>query len=960
MLACECNVALAETGNFPATVTLSKFNAKMGYRLDGVEPRDGAGISVASAGDVNGDGINDVILRTAGPTQRKKDRPSFIYVIFGSSGKIPSRALSNPTGRDGFKITGIATNDWRSIRVAGAGDVNGDGLSDLIVGIPRGSELDPSGAGKSYVLFGKANWSKATIDLTKLDAMDGFRLDGAAPGDASGSSVGSAGDFNGDGIGDIAVGAGWSDPSGRQDAGSIYIVYGSRETKQPAIDLADLGVATGLRIDGRSAGENCGSVVASAGDVNGDGFDDIIIGSSSSDPDARHRAGSTYVIFGRRAFSSIVESGDLNGSNGFRLDGEASGDGSGASVASAGDFNGDGLSDILIGAPWADPMGRDQAGSSYIVFGKRAGFEAVISLAVLNDTSGLILDGGSSEEWSGSDVAAAGDFNGDGLSDVIIGARAADPGGMNQAGSTYIVFGGMQTGRGRVNLSKLDGANGFRIDGSSTGEESGASVAGLRDVNGDSLSDILIGARRAHPNGRVEAGSGYVIYGRRVWLREEATVVRGDTAKAVRMQGTGADDMIAGGTGSDQLHGQEGRDTFSGGAGSDRLNGGPGADTMSGGNGNDSYVVDNAGDRVKEDARPGSGTDTVYTALPSYTLPRNVENLFYTGKASFSGRGNKSSNVITGGPAADVLDGGPGADIMNGGSGDDTYITDSPSDIVNETPDGGIDQIISSATITSLSQNVEILTLGKGDINGGGNALDNVLIGSSGNNVLSGGNGADTLIGDDGNDVFYGETSTSAGDDLDTVSYASSRKGVTFSLNITTSPQVTGGAGTDRIYAVSGIENLTGGSLDDRLTGNATANIIDGGDGNDVISGLAGADTLIGGRGIDRIDCGADKHKDRVVYRSPSDSAVGSNRDQVTNFTPGTDITDVSAIDADPRVAGNQAFSFSGTAASPHAIWYTPRGSDLVISGDVDGDAVADFEIGVRGVTLLTETDLAL
>lgn len=280
----------------------------------------------------------------------------------------------------------------------------------------------------------------------------------------------------------------------------------------------------------------------------------------------------------------------------------------------------------------------------------------------------------------------------------------------------------------------------------------------------------------------------------------------------------------------------------------------------------DSYVVDNAGDKEKENARPGSGTDTVYTSLPAYTMPANVENLAYTGATGFSGKGNKSGNRVTGGPAADRLDGQKGNDVMIGLAGDDTHVVDSTADLVTEEPDGGIDTILSGVSITTLSQNVEVLSLSKGNINGTGNALDNVIIGSSSQNILSGGDGADTLIGGLGNDTFYGETSAAPGDDADTVSYAGAKKAIVFSLANTAAGQNTGGAGTDRIYDVSSIENLTGSGFNDTLTGNTGPNVISGMDGNDTILGLGGADVLIGGKGLDMIDCGADAEADRVVY----------------------------------------------------------------------------------------------
>ena len=424
------------------------------------------------------------------------------------------------------------------------------------------------------------------------------------------------------------------------------------------------------------------------------------------------------------------------------------------------------------------------------------------------------------------------------------------------------------------------------------------------------------------------------------------------------IKGDGSANRLLGTTYADSIYGFEGNDTLSGLAGNDLLDGGTGADIMSGGDGDDSYIVDNAGDKVKENARPASGTDTVYTALPAYVMPANVENLVYTGAASFSGKGNKSGNRMTGGPAADRLDGQKGNDVLIGLGGDDSYVVDSLADLVTEEPGGGYDAVMSSVTITTLSQNVEALTLSKGNISGTGNALDNLIIGSTSQNVLSGGDGADTLIGGLGNDSFYGETNAAPGDDADTVSYVGAKKAIVFSLANTLAGQNTGGAGTDRIYDVSAIENLTGSSFNDTLTGSATGNVLSGTDGNDTLLGLTGADVLVGGKGLDLIDAGADADVDRVTYLAPTDSPPGATlRDQVSGFTPGTDLIDLSAIDANTAVDGDQAFAFNGTTPAANAVWYAVTGSDAVISGDVNGDAVPDFEVLVKGVQSLQGSD---
>src|SRR5262245_47900135 len=170
----------------------------------------------------------------------------------------------------------------------------------------------------------------------------------------------------------------------------------------------------------------------------------------------------------------------LDGSTGFRLSGGAAFDTSGQSVASAGDVNGDGFADLIVGAEGADPHGNN-SGASYVVFGQASGFAANIDLSSLNGTTGFKLSGEAAGDYSGRSVASAGDVNGDGFADVIIGARAAAPHG-SQSGASYVVFGQASGFAANIDLSSLDGATGFKLSGEAAGDNSGQSVASAGDV----------------------------------------------------------------------------------------------------------------------------------------------------------------------------------------------------------------------------------------------------------------------------------------------------------------------------------------------------------------------------------------------------------------------------------------------------------------------------------------------
>ncbi|TAT98420.1 hypothetical protein ELH77_02175 [Rhizobium ruizarguesonis] len=292
------------------------------------------------------------------------------------------------------------------------------------------------------------------------------------------------------------------------------------------------------------------------------------------------------------------------------------------------------------------------------------------------------------------------------------------------------------------------------------------------------------------------------------------------------------------GTGNDLAN------TIRGAAGADTLDGGAGADSLIGGAGNDTYIVDDLADVVTEGLN--EGTDLIKTALSIYTLGNNVENLLYTGSASFTGTGNALVNTITGGAGNDLLDGGAGNDTLDGGAGNDTYVVDSASDVIKEAVGAGTDEIRTALAAYSIAAlvNVENLTYtGSANFTGTGNVLDNTITGGIGNDTLNGGGGADTLIGGAGDDTYIvdhaGDIVTEAADaGTDTVR--------------TTLASYTLGSDVENLTYIGTVAFVgTGNSLDNTITGGAAIDMLSGGAGNDVLNGGASADTLIGGAGHD-------------------------------------------------------------------------------------------------------------
>ena len=720
---------------FTAVVALTSLDGTTGTQVTGEAASNYAGQSISNVGDINGDGIDDFAI---GATGVGGSSQGAVYVVFGTASGFPANfSLASINGTNGFQINGGEyAQDFVGVSVAGGGDVNNDGIDDLIIGA-SGADPDGGGSGAAYVLYGKNvavdGAFASDIATSSLTGTTGFQISGTNGGDNLGFSV-AMGDFNGDGIEDLLVGASQAD----NYRGAGYVIFGKDTGVSGAfagnIDVATLDGTNGFKMPAVNSYDYAGTSVTNAGDINGDGIDDIAIGAMGSDPNGSN-SGSVYIVYGKSTgFTATVSLSGLDGTNGFRIAGLTAGDQLGISVSGAGDVNDDGVDDLIIGS-----NGLTNNGGAFIVFGKNTAvngaFASSVNVSSLDGTNGVRIDGELSGDNLGIRVSGLGDVNGDGIDDVIIGATGKDDGGSN-AGAAYVVF-GKTTWGATASLSALDGTNGFQINGEAAGDNL-SRVAGMGDWNDDGAMDILV-ATSFHDAGGNNSGAAWIIWG------QGGTPAFVGTAGDDDLSGTPGNDTADGGAGNDILRGLGGDDTISGGALSDQLFGGDDNDVLNGDAGGDLLY----GEAGTDTLNGGDGADKLFGGTGADQLNGGIGNDRMDGGSEV--------DTLSGGAGNDFLDGGAGADIMSGGTENDIYIVDDAGDQTNENAGEGYDIVRTALDGWVLAANVEALELqGSADIDGSGNSGANNLQGNAGSNTLSGGAGVDTINGNDGDDFIIG------------------------------------------------------------------------------------------------------------------------------------------------------------------------------------------------------------
>ncbi len=386
--------------------------------IRGAEPNDRIGRSIASLGDVNGDGFDDVLIGADNADIPGNAYAGKAYVVFGSA--TPSDVLlSDNLGTAGLAIIGANSGAGVGHGVGGGGDINGDGLNDIVVGTASGAA-----AGAAYVIFGSPTLG-GTLDLANVGTA-GIRFTGPSVFDGAGRAVSITGDIDGDGFDDLLIGApyanGQNGSFAGQGSGEVYLGFGG-----PNLSNIDLAAPPSqfafVKFVGGEGDGFFGVSLKAAGDFNGDGFDDFIVGSRSADK--------SFVVFGK---AERVGFDLLNGGQaGIEFSGPER---TGYSVSGAGDVNGDGFDDLLVGAYRA---GEYDAGAKYVVFGEPN------PLAVIDLTGaawdGFVVLGADERDFPGVSVSNAGDLNGDGLADIIIGANRHDFEFPSTGFDAYVIYG---------------------------------------------------------------------------------------------------------------------------------------------------------------------------------------------------------------------------------------------------------------------------------------------------------------------------------------------------------------------------------------------------------------------------------------------------------------------------------------------------------------------------------------
>ena len=519
-------IADATTLNFTTSNADGSLNLGTGYQF-GTTGESELGWSASSAGDVNGDGYEDMIIGARTDTYLGGNSyKGSAYVVYGNAAGAGASSPSTSIAASlGFKIMGDASGLCFGNDVAGLGDVNGDGLDDVLVSAMNVGTGTGS-SGYAYVIYGTKTGT--SFDVTNIVDSQGFKITSAS---SVGKSAKGVGDINGDGIADMTLGS----------YGNVtYVIYGSSQTGALSLGASSIAQNRGFIIQADAVELTS---ISGAGDVNGDGLADLIIG--ENDYNGSTGGADVFVVYGTQGTTTNLldlRGGTIASSLGFKITGGATGTEMGGNVASAGDVNGDGLADIAV----------TNKNSVFVLYSTTSATSSTLSLATdsVNASQGFKITGPTTNGRLGritTQISSIGDMNGDGLADLLVGDTY-----YNQ--DAYVVYGNATGASVNLSAGTIASSQGFKIDCSGHDFVAAATTAG--DINGDGLNDLIV----TDYGQSGLAGVYYIILGGTQWITNAVNFTGTTAAEAVL--GSAGDDTLIGGGGIDRFYAGKGDDTI--------------------------------------------------------------------------------------------------------------------------------------------------------------------------------------------------------------------------------------------------------------------------------------------------------------------------------------------------------------------------------------------------------------